>query len=209
MLQFITHQTDRFTTLEGARMALDGGCRWVQLRMKGAPLLELMKTAVQLKKYCEEYNATLIIDDDPGVCMECGADGVHLGKQDMDPLEARRWVGDSRIIGGTANTVEDIRSLHAKGVDYIGLGPFRFTQTKRNLSAILGLEGYREIMEKCRKEGIDLPVVAIGGIGYDDIPAILDTGINGIALSGSLLQAPDPQGECRRIMEYLENRNKK
>lgn len=205
MLQFITHTSDRFDTLQSALLALKGGCRWIQLRMKEASKPEILKTAVILKQLCWEYQATLIIDDHVDICLEADLDGVHLGKEDMDPSEARQILGDSKIIGGTANTFDDITRLAQKKVDYIGLGPFRFTRTKKKLSPVLGLEGYRLLIEKTRTIGIEIPIVAIGGIVKADIPSIMQTGINGIALSSSILQADQPITETQEILTLLQS----
>lgn len=139
------------------------------------------------------------------VAVEVGAKGVHLGKNDMAPAQARNMMGRGFVIGGTANTFEDIVRLNDQRVDYIGLGPFRFTETKKNLSPILGLEGYERIIAQCREAGIDLPVVAIGGITADDIPAILNTGVSAIALSSTILGAADPVAETRKIIEIINN----
>ena len=127
-----------------------------------------------------------------------GADGVHLGKNDMPPREARALLGPQKIIGATANTFGDIRRAAAQGADYIGLGPFRFTRTKEKLSPILGIEGYREILARCAEQGIRLPVVAIGGITAADVDALMATGIAGIALSGALLNAENPAEETKK-----------
>ncbi|WP_300726779.1 thiamine phosphate synthase [uncultured Bacteroides sp.] len=199
-LQFITHFTDRYTYLDSARMALDGGCRWIQLRMKDASDEELEQTALQIQSLCKQYGATFIIDDHVELVKKISADGVHLGKNDMPIAEARKILGKSFLIGGTANTFEDVKAHYEAGADYIGCGPFRFTTTKKNLSPILGLEGYRSIVSKMKESGIPLPIVAIGGITYDDIPAIMETGVTGIALSGTILRAEDPVAETRRIM---------
>ncbi len=204
MLQFITHHTDRFNTIESAEVALEGGCRWIQLRMKDASQAGLEITAVQLKALCWELGATFIIDDHVDVCKRVKADGVHLGKNDMCPAEARKILGDNIIIGGTANTFEDIKSLVARGVDYIGLGPFRFTNTKKNLSQILGLEGYAKIRQQCQEAGINIPIVAIGGITKEDIPALTELGY-GIALSSTILQAEDPVEETKEIIDLMKN----
>lgn len=203
MLQFITHETPRFSTLESAKAALEGGCKWIQLRRKEAAADELKGIAAELKSLCQTYGATFIIDDHVLLAKECGADGVHLGKTDMAPAEARRVLGGGFIIGGTANTFEDIERLCGEGVDYVGLGPFRFTETKKNLSPLLGLEGYRKIAALCRENNIHIPIVAIGGIGRDDIPGILDAGITGIALSGTILRAGDPVEETKNIIKIL------
>ncbi len=201
--QFITHTNEKYNYLQSAELALTGGCRWVQLRMKDTPLHEIEETAIKLREMCRKFGATFIIDDHVELAQKVGADGVHIGKTDMPPEEARAILGKAFIIGGTANTFEDIKRLALAGVDYVGLGPFRFTQTKKNLSTVLGLEGYEKIIKQCRAENINLPVVAIGGITTADIPAIMNTGVCGIAVSGSVLGAVEPVEETRKILALL------
>lgn len=199
-LQFITHFTEKYSYFDAARLALEGGCRWIQLRMKEAPEAEVEAEAIRVRDLCRKYGATFIIDDHVALAKKVQADGVHLGKNDMPIEEARRILGDAFIIGGTANTFEDVKRHWQAGANYIGCGPFRFTTTKKNLSPILGLEGYRQILQQMKAAGITLPVVAIGGITYEDIPDILQTGVSGIALSGSILRAENPVEEVRRIL---------
>lgn len=201
-LQFITHQTERYSYLDSARMALEGGCKWIQLRMKEAPLEEVEAIALQLKPLCKEYEAILILDDHVELAKILEVDGVHLGKMDMPVNEARQILGEAFIIGGTANTFEDVLIHHHARADYVGIGPFRFTTTKKNLSSVLGLEGYTSILSQMEAAHIELPTVAIGGINYEDIPNILATGVNGIALSGTILRAENPIEETRKIINY-------
>ena len=200
MIQFISHYTERYSYLDGIRLVLEGGLRWVQLRMKDATDDEFLRTGKEVRKLCNQYNATFIIDDRVELVREIGADGVHLGKNDMPISEARQILGNDIIIGGTANTIEDIAMHHKASANYIGLGPFRFTTTKVKLSPTLGLEGYQSIMQKVREAGIDIPVVAIGGITAEDIPALMQTGIAGIALSGAILRADNPREEIRKML---------
>lgn len=202
-LQFITHFTEQISYLDSARLALEGGCRWIQLRMKGAEADEIIPIARQIRKWCDEKNAILLLDDHVELVKEVGADGVHLGKNDMPVDEARSILGPEYIIGGTANTFEDIRMHYERGADYIGCGPFRFTTTKEKLSPVLGLDGYRAIISQMRQAGIPLPIVAIGGITAVDIPEIMQTGVTGIALSGTILKADDPVEETRRILGLI------
>ena len=124
-LQFITHYTDRYTYFDSARMALEGGCRWIQLRMKDASPEEVEQEALRVQDLCRQYGATFIIDDHVELVEKLHADGVHLGKKDMPIAEARRILGPDFIIGGTANTFEDVRMHYEAGADYIGCGPFR------------------------------------------------------------------------------------
>lgn len=200
-VQFITHKNDRFSYVDGARMALEGGCRWIQLRMKDATDDEVRETAAAIQPLCREHDAVFLLDDRVELAKELKADGVHLGRNDMPVSEARRVLGEEFIIGGTANTFDDVERLWREGADYIGCGPFRFTTTKANLSPVLGLDGYRNIITRMDAAGIDLPVVAIGGILRDDIPAVMGTGVHGIALSGAVLDAENPVEEMRRIIE--------
>lgn len=204
MIQFITHYTADIDYVSSARLALEGGCRWVQLRMKDATDEEFVRAGREVRKLCTQYGATFIIDDHVHLVSETGADGVHLGLKDMPIDEARRILGPDKIIGGTANTYEDIVMHVERGANYIGCGPFRHTTTKKNLSPVLGLEGYCSIMQ--RLKGMDIPVVAIGGITADDIPAIMQTGVTGIALSGTVLRAEDPVAEMTKIMEIVKNK---
>ena len=205
MLQFISHYTERYSYLDSIRMALAGGCRWIQLRIKDATDDEVRPIAVEALRLCREAGATFVIDDRVLLVRELGADGVHLGKNDMPISEARRLLGPNYIIGGTANTFDDVKSHYEASADYIGCGPFRFTTTKQKLSPILGLEGYRSIISKMRDADINLPIVAIGGITEADIPAILATGITGIALSGTVLRAPDPVQKMKELINTINH----
>ncbi|EJW90230.1 thiamine-phosphate pyrophosphorylase [gut metagenome] len=203
MVQFITHFTEQYSYVDSAKLALEGGCRWIQLRMKEASPEEIEQTALKVQALCKDYQATFIIDDQVKLVKKIQADGVHLGKNDLPIAEARRILGDSYIIGGTANTFADIQSHTTAGADYIGCGPFRYTTTKKNLSPLLGLNGYIKIIQQMQSEGISLPIVAIGGIRNEDIPSILNTGITGIALSGSILRAVQPIEEMKLVLHYF------
>ena len=220
-LQFITHCTDRYSYVDSARIALEGGCRWIQLRMKDADESLLEETALVVHKMCKDYGATFIIDDNVHLVKKIKADGVHLGKNDMPIIEAREILGDDFIIGGTVNCFEDILKImrntqigtstssvtnsQQPKANYFGCGPFRFTSTKKNLAPILGLDGYENIISNMKRNNINIPLVAIGGITKDDISDILKTGVDGIALSGSILRAENPVEEMKSIVEIFKS----
>ena len=211
MIQFITHANERYDYLDGVRMALEGGCRWIQLRMKDASKEEILKTAESTRKLCRQYNAVFILDDYVELVERTGADGVHLGKDDMPIDEARSLLGKGKIIGGTANTFEDIKRIYSAGADYIGCGPFRFTTTKKKLSPVLGLDGYKRIIEQVNTYGINIPVIAIGGILLPDISDIMQTGVSGIAVSGAILNTDNdnsPVTTMKRFINELKSNNK-
>lgn len=206
-LQFITHHNERYSYIDSARMALEGGCRWVQLRMKDANEEDMEHTAIVVQKMCRDYGATFIIDDNVALTKRIGADGVHIGKNDMPVAEARKMLGEGYIIGATVNTFDDIvNALHTATPDYFGCGPFRHTTTKRNLAPILGYEGYREVISKMRERNIEIPLIAIGGITKGDIPELLRCGVNGIALSGSIISAKEPVMEMHSIAKIVYNK---
>ena len=214
-LQFITHYTEKYSYTDSAKIALEGGCRWIQLRMKDVSETILEHHALIIQEMCKEYGATFIIDDNVHLVKKINADGVHLGKNDMPITEARRILGDDFIIGATVNTFEDILKItnglsstansQRPMVNYFGCGPFRFTHTKQKLSPILGIEGYKEIVKKKLEQNIDIPIVAIGGITNADTPHILETGIDGIALSSSILKAENPIEEMKNIVSTIKN----
>ena len=204
-LYFITMDDASIDHLQQVESACRAGIRWIQLRMKQASDEEVRDIALAAKGICAAFDCTLIIDDRVAIAAAVDADGVHLGKEDMTVSEARRLLGEDKIIGGTANVVEDIEEHYRQGADYIGLGPYRYTTTKKKLSPILGLEGYRQIMNRLRQEQIDIPVIAIGGIGGEDVALLLDAGLAGVAFSGMLVHAEDPKG----LVEALELKLKK
>ena len=209
-LQFITHHNARYSYVDSARIALEGGCRWIQLRMKNVNEQLLEETAIIIKKMCKQYGATFIIDDNVTLTKKINADGVHLGKNDMPIAEARKMLGNKYIIGGTVNSFDDIlQHLQDATPDYFGCGPFRFTSTKKNLAPILGYEGYKCIMNKMKEHDINIPLVAIGGICKDDISELLNCGVNGIALSSSILNASNPTLEIKDVINIITNITKK
>lgn len=204
-LQYITAPKEGMTIAGQVEAVCRGGLRWVQLRMKGASVAEILAEGKIVKEICRRYHALFIINDNVQAAKELDADGVHLGKEDMDPIEARRLLGKDKIIGATCNTWADILLRHQQQVDYIGLGPFTFTTTKEKLSPVLGQEGYSQIMQLMHKNHITIPVFAIGGITEADIPSLMQTGIQGIALSGLIKNSPDPTRKTGEIIHLLNN----
>jgi thiamine-phosphate pyrophosphorylase len=203
-LYFLTMDEAPIGHVEQVEAACAAGIRWIQLRMKQASDEEMREAAIGAKKICDKYDCTFLINDRVEIAAEVGADGVHLGKQDMAVGLARRRLGRGRIIGGTANTLEDIREHCRQGADYIGLGPYRYTTTKKNLSPVLGLGGYQRITDQLRREGISVPVVGIGGIDIGDVAGLLEAGLHGVAFSGMLLHAEDRGALVRSLLNEIK-----
>ncbi len=207
-LMFITHRTSRYTEAEEVKMVLDGGCSWVQLRMK-----ENMNifTAREIGQLINMHTTPCVycINDNIKIALRCGATAVHLGKEDIPVSEAWKKTDEfltpdeTFYIGATANTFEDIKRAVEQGASYIGLGPFRHTETKKKLSPVLGLDGYRRIIQQCKEAGYNIPIFAIGGICLEDVGALMQTGITGIAVSGAIINADDPVEETRRFINEI------
>ena len=199
-LQYISQGETSQEQIENISHTLAAGCKWVQLRFKNAPKEEFFWVAQKVKELCDSYKAMLTINDHVNIAQAIDADGVHLGLQDMSIAQARDILGYEKIIGGTANTLEDVLSRVREECNYIGLGPFRFTHTKKKLSPILGAEGIKQIMQELTLLSIEMPVYAIGGITLKDVVKIMDTGVAGVAVSGEITNHPNKK-------ELLENFN--
>ncbi len=202
-LQYISQGDTIEKQLYNIHNALDNGCNWIQMRFKNQSQKDAFTLAEAVKPLCEKYAANFIVNDNLDLTKQIDADGVHLGLTDTKIDEARAFLGTSKVIGGTANTFEDIQNHVKNGCDYIGLGPFRFTATKEKLSPILGLSGYFEILQKLKKNKIDIPVYAIGGITLRDINPLMETGIHGIAVSGIITESNEKEKLIQQLNEKL------
>jgi thiamine-phosphate pyrophosphorylase len=159
------------------------GARWIQLRMKGAEKSAWVSEATAAASICREHGATFIVNDSIEVALESGADGVHLGSLDAAWSVARKALGAKRIVGGTVNNASDAsRAVDSGCLDYVGVGPLRFTSTKRNLAPVLGVDGIRALVV----ELAGLPSWAIGGVEAADLPELRVAGVTGVAVSSGL-----------------------
>ncbi|HEY8659533.1 MAG TPA: thiamine phosphate synthase [Hanamia sp.] len=202
-LQYISQGITATEQLNNIQKAAGAGCNWIQLRFKNATTDEIRALAEEVKKICTDYTATFIINDHPQIANAVDADGVHLGLTDIDITEAKKIMGNSKIIGGTANTLEHVLQRVEEGCSYIGLGPLRFTTTKEKLSPILGLKGYKKIMDELEERQIQMPVYAIGGIVLEDIVSIMQTGVYGVAVSGIITNHPDKKLLVQQFNTHL------
>jgi thiamine-phosphate pyrophosphorylase len=197
--QYLTQDLPDITHPELAEIACKSGIRWVQLRVKNHEYTDWLQIAKEVRTITSKYNAFYIVNDNVEIALEVNADGVHLGSNDTPIEMAREILGEEKIIGGTANSLEDILSLQAMGVDYIGLGPYAYTSTKEKLSPVLGLNGYAKIFSE--PSLIKVPTIAIGGIKTADVQALLQTGIYGIAISSAINLAAD---RSKAIQGFLD-----
>ncbi len=210
-LQYITQAKTPELILKEVNEVLDAGVLWLQLRIKDKSI-DYLKIAEVVQKITQQYKATLIINDRVDVAKQINADGVHLGLTDTPIPEARIILGENKIIGGTANTLADAKNVELFKADYIGLGPYQHTTTKSNLSPVLGLKGYQDIIPKTKTYGWDIlsfniPIIAIGGLQLNDIDLLKSqTGIFGIAVSSLIYNAKHKKSVVQKILQLLDEK---
>lgn len=201
-IQFITNDFTR-SHWDNAELACQGGIKWIQLRVKDTDEETLEQIAEKTQDVCVKYGAKLIINDHIVLAQKLLSDGVHLGLDDTPTAQAREMLNEQYILGGTANTFENIQMHHEAQVDYIGLGPYRHTDTKKNLSPILGLDGYVALLERMKSQGINTPIIAIGGIQIADIKPIINTGVYGIAISSLVTASTNPAQTAELLLKEV------
>lgn len=206
MLQFITNEESKFSPERQILDAIEGGCRWVQIRLKNASDEDIKKIFFEIRDKAKETLTTIIINDRVELAKSLGEEGVagvHLGREDMPASEARLKLGPDAIIGVTAHSFEEAEQFKGLDVDYIGVGPYAFTTTKKDLAPVLGLEGMAEIMLRAKDIRLGIPVVAVGGVKLEDVKPLLEVGVNGIAVSGAIANADNISEEVRRFIAEL------
>ncbi|MFK5879211.1 MAG: thiamine phosphate synthase [Flavobacteriaceae bacterium] len=182
-LHYISQGSSPKEHLENIQKACSSGSELVQLRLKNVSEKECLNIAEAAREITSHFQTRLIINNHYKIAKAVKADGVHLEKTASCPTIARAYLYPWQIIGGTANTLQDCETLISKDVDYISLGPFRFTTTKDNLNTVLGLNGTTAIMEALKTK---TPIIGFGSITTQDVTAILETGISGIAVSDEI-----------------------
>ena len=203
-LLFISAGETLHAQLSGIKSALDAGVQFLQIRWKQAEVAQLQELIERSLPLCQEYQAICIINDHPPLAKLPGVHCLHLGLTYMPIDQAREIIVEPKIIGGTANTLADVQQRQAEACDYIGLGPMRFTHSKKNLSPILGLEGYAQIQAALVGQQVP-PIYAIGGILLDDVQQLRSLGIHGVAVSGLILQQPSSVKQLNeRLHEQLD-----
>lgn len=179
-LHYISQGVTPEEHLENIQKACASGVELVQLRLKNVGKKTVLETAKKAKEITGHFQTRLIITDYYKVAAAIKADGVYLEQSDICPTVVRKELASWQIIGGAANTLQGCQALIDKKVDYIGLGPFRLTETEGKPSPVLGEKGCLEIVEALKT---DVPIIAIGGITLNDVLDIMITGVHGIAVS--------------------------
>jgi thiamine-phosphate pyrophosphorylase len=186
----------RATHLAILKELIRGGATWVQIRDKDTPVRELLADLQRCVEFSARHAVQLLVNDRCDLVMTCGAAGVHLGQDDLPPAGARRVLGSGRIIGYSTHTLRQVRASEPLPVDYIGFGPIYTTSTKAAADPVVGLARLRRVCREASR-----PVVAIGGIGLDQVREVLEAGAASAAVISALMRAQDL---ARRMEEFLK-----
>lgn len=188
----------RFSHAELTKLAIAGGADTIQFRVKIGATREMIGMARKLKQLCAEAGITFLVNDRVDVAIAADADGVHLGQDDFPILLARKLLGESRIIGGSAATLEEARKCLAEGVDYIGFGPVYPTTSKADAGPVSGIELLKQVVE-----AVPLPIIAIGSINADNTAEVMQAGAHGIAVISAVCCQENPEQATRALYKAL------
>ena len=213
-LHYIIPDSEEFHSRDWYKKICDSGIDWIQLRWKSITDEEFVDRVQDVQEWTDQFDIRLIVNDRIHLKEQIDVDGYHLGKNDADLKESRASLGwkssdnyreeqgqqETKILGGTTNKLDDILKANDAGVDYVGLGPYKFTRTKENLDPVLGYLGYLNIM---RKFGDDsLPVIAIGNIKTKDVQPLLEVGVHGVAVSSYFNE--NTENRIKEMLKKLE-----
>ncbi len=198
-LHVLTPETQRVDDLRAVDAALAAGAPAIQVRVKERTDRDHLEVAAAITRRCHDAGARCIVNDRPDIALACGADGVHLGAEDLPVEVVRELVGERLLVGGTARDPDTARRLAAAGADYLGVGPIHPTSTKEGLPDPLGLDRLTAI-----SSAVDVPVIAISGITAERIPDVLRAGAAGVAVMSAVMGADDPGMATRQLLDHLE-----
>ncbi len=187
--------TGKQTLYEQVEDALRGGVTCVQLREKYLSDDAFLKEAIEIKALCHKYNVPFFINDNVEVALKCGADGIHVGQEDMEAGAVRKLVGYDMIIGVSAHSVDEALEAVKNGADYLGVGAMFSTSTKLDADVL----PKQTLYDICH--AVDIPVVAIGGLTKENIPVLTGSGVDGVALVSAIFAAENIENECKELYE--------
>lgn len=188
----------RFSHMEITRLAIAGGADTIQYRQKSGATRQMIEIARNMKRLCSEAGVMFIVNDRLDVAIAAEADGVHLGQDDFPIPMARELLGEGRIIGGSAATLDEARKCLSEGADYVGFGPVYPTSSKDDAGPVSGIDILKQVVEI-----IPLPIIAIGGVGAENIPDVMRAGAHGIAVISAVCCQDDPEESTRALYQAL------
>lgn len=179
-------------------VVLAAGAPCVQVRAKALTDRDLYELVRDVAARCRAAGALCIVNDRPDIALAAGADGVHLGADDLPVAAVRALVGDVLLVGGTARNANQAAQHHQAGADYVGVGPVHVTTTKQGLPSPLGIAGLAAVTR-----AVEIPVIAIAGITLDRVDEVLDAGAHGVAVVGAVSRADDPAAATRALLDRV------
>ncbi len=188
----------RFSHMEITRLGIAGGADTIQYRQKSGSTREMIEIARNMKRLCSEAGVVFIVNDRLDVAIAAEADGVHLGQDDFPIPMARELLGEGRIIGGSAATLDEARKCLSEGADYVGFGPVYPTSSKDDAGPVSGIYILKQVVEI-----IPLPIIAIGGVDAENIPDVIRAGAQGIAVISAVCCQDDPEEATRALYQAL------
>jgi thiamine-phosphate pyrophosphorylase len=188
----------KYSHFEAAKLAIKGGADIIQLRDKTMSTAEMITTPKQIAALCKKHGVTFLVNDRVDIAMLSGADGVHLGIEDIPIKEARKLLGKNKIIGGTAHSLKEALKAQKEGADYIGFGHIFTTGSKHKPDKPKGTKMLAQIVKK-----IKTPILAIGGIDQSNINEVMKTGVHGAAIIGGIYKSPDPVKTTKEIRNLM------
>jgi thiamine-phosphate pyrophosphorylase len=191
----------KYSHLEIAEIAIEGGADMVQFRDKILPTSKLIEIAAKIRELCSKSGVTFIVNDRADVAMISDADGVHLGAEDIPIKEARKLLGGNKIIGGTAHNIREAVTAEQNSADYIGFGHVFPTSSKFKDVPPVGVEGLKKVLSH-----IKIPILAIGGIGLNNIMQVVHTGVHGVAVIGSVVKSGDPVSSIKSLKQIIHGK---
>ncbi len=199
-LYFITdRRLSKKPVKETVKGALEGGVKLVQYREKEFPAKKMVEEAKELKRLCTGHGALFLVNDRVDVALASGADGVHLGQEDMELREARKILGENKVIGVTAHNAAEAREAEESGADYVSASPVFETATKEDAGRAGGIELLKEV-----KNAVSIPVTAIGGINEENLSLVLEAGVKKVSMISAVLMQEDVKGAVERIRGKLK-----
>lgn len=202
-LHFITHDINHLTHIEQAQVACEAGAKWIQYRCLSKNDDELLKDIDVIAEICDDWGATLIVTDHIHLNGKADIQGFHIENMSADFTDIRNLVGEAITLGGSANTIENLLRIAQEGADYAGFGPFAETSTKPNSYPHIDLSQYHRAVMVLRDQGLDLPILAVGGVKLEDLDDLLGTGIFGIAVSSAINQASNMNEAYRSFYDKI------
>ena len=187
-----------FSHTELTELAIAGGADTIQFRQKSGSTRDMIEVARHMQRLCAASDVMFIVNDRIDVAIAAGADGVHLGQDDFPIPLARELLGEGRIIGGSAATIAEARKCLSDGADYVGFGPVFPTTSKDDAGPVSGIDILKQVVEE-----VPLPIVAIGGVGAENISEVLGVGARGIAVISAVCCQEDPERATRELYEAL------